>query len=233
MEDHGRIDQMIGRFQTIINNLSLHRQWRSYVTALKAFNDLEKLPKKEFLCTLKGKSIALKAQRAKKGLSSKAFKVEESMKIHSMWKHKGRSRWKNNSRKYTKKVKDKSQVVCYKCKKPGHFKYECPSLEKEKEKKRKDEEAKLCMMTDTASEDEDNKEFVNGYENLKKILKHKRHPYDKIGVGCDKKKDLKKDKSNSHCLNYGNFGNLSYDCREHPKGSSKQTRTNKKGPKRI
>ncbi|RDX76422.1 hypothetical protein CR513_43582, partial [Mucuna pruriens] len=76
-------------------------------------------------------------------------------------------------------------------------------------------------------------EFANVSENLKNILKHKRHLYDKTSIGYDKKKDLKKDKSNSHCLNYGGFGYLSYDCRNCPKGSSKPTRTNKKVPKRI
>ncbi|RDX91475.1 hypothetical protein CR513_26540, partial [Mucuna pruriens] len=104
----------------------------------------------------KGKHIALKAQKASKESSSKAFKAKESCeeafdeegsnedelsfisrKIHSMWKNKGGSRWKNNSRRYTKEVKDKSQVVYYKCKKPRHVRSECPSLEKEKGKEKK------------------------------------------------------------------------------------------------
>ncbi|RDX91474.1 hypothetical protein CR513_26539, partial [Mucuna pruriens] len=75
--------------------------------------------------------------------------------------------------------------------------------------------------------------FVNGSENLKKILKHKRHPYDKTSIGYDKKSDLKKDKFTSHCLNNGRFKHFSNDCRDHPKGLSKPTRTNKKRPKRI
>jgi len=28
-------------------------------------------------------------------------------------------------------------MICYKCKKPGHFKLECPGLEKPKDKKKK------------------------------------------------------------------------------------------------
>ncbi|RDX97787.1 hypothetical protein CR513_19407, partial [Mucuna pruriens] len=75
--------------------------------------------------------------------------------------------------------------------------------------------------------------FVNGSENLKKILKHKRHPYDKSSISYDKKKDLKKNMSISHCLNCGRFGDLSYDCIDHLKGLSKPSRTNKKRPKRI
>ncbi|RDY14299.1 hypothetical protein CR513_00650, partial [Mucuna pruriens] len=50
MEDHESVDQMFGRFQTIINNL---RHWRAQVTTLKAFKDLKKLPMKELLGTLK------------------------------------------------------------------------------------------------------------------------------------------------------------------------------------
>ncbi|RDX62905.1 hypothetical protein CR513_58726, partial [Mucuna pruriens] len=30
--------------------------------------------------------------------------------------------------------------------------------------------------------------FVNGSENLKNILEHKRHPYDKSSIGYDKKR---------------------------------------------
>ncbi|RDX94968.1 hypothetical protein CR513_22579, partial [Mucuna pruriens] len=54
-----------------------------------------------------------------------------------MWKNKGRSKRKNYYKKFTKETKDKSQMVCYECKKPRHFKSECSSLEKEKEKKKK------------------------------------------------------------------------------------------------
>ncbi|RDX64516.1 hypothetical protein CR513_56927, partial [Mucuna pruriens] len=60
-----------------------------------------------------------------------------------------------------------------------------------------------------------------------------RHPRDKIGLGFDKKKEIKRDKSNVHYLNYRKFGHMSYDCRERPKGPSKHYRTNKKGPNRI
>ncbi|RDX70583.1 hypothetical protein CR513_50161, partial [Mucuna pruriens] len=56
--------------------------------------------------------------------------------------------------------------------------------------------------------------FVNGFENLKKILNHKIHPYDKFDISYDKKNNLKKDKSTSHYLNYGRFGHISYDYRE-------------------
>ncbi|RDX80025.1 hypothetical protein CR513_39473, partial [Mucuna pruriens] len=93
------------------------------------------------------------------------------------------SRWKNNNKKYTKEAKDKTQVVCYECKKSRHFKSECPSLEKENKKEKKkpfikkkktlmttwkdldlssskdeNEEANICSMANTTFDDEDDKE---------------------------------------------------------------------------
>ncbi|RDX67553.1 hypothetical protein CR513_53552, partial [Mucuna pruriens] len=131
------------------------------MTTLKASKDLKKLSMEELLGTLKvqkmeiiedegqrkGKSIALKAQKTQKGSSSKAFKAEESCEVTSdedyfdedklsfisrKIHYKKGSRWKNNNMKHTKEGKDKTQVVCYECKKLGHFKSECPSLDKEK-----------------------------------------------------------------------------------------------------
>ncbi|RDX80765.1 hypothetical protein CR513_38641, partial [Mucuna pruriens] len=135
-----------------------------------------------------------------------------SRKIQSMWKHNKGSRWKNNFKKHTKETKDKMQVMSYECKKPEHFKSECPNLGKEEEKEKKkpfikkkkslmatwedldlsssedgDEEANLCLMVDTTLEDEDDEKF----------------------------------------------GRRSYDCRKRPKGSSKPSRTNPKGPKKF
>ncbi|RDY06939.1 hypothetical protein CR513_09012, partial [Mucuna pruriens] len=163
MEGNETIDIMFGRFRTIINNLrslgktydnynhitkilrSLSRRWRPQVIALRASKGLKKLPMEELLVTLK----------APKGSTSKAFKAKESCgntsdedcydedqlfisrKIQSMWKHKRRLKWKNNFRKHTKEMKDKMQVVCYKCKKPGYFKFKFPNLEKEEEKEKK------------------------------------------------------------------------------------------------
>ncbi|RDX79548.1 hypothetical protein CR513_40012, partial [Mucuna pruriens] len=67
---------------------------------------------------------------------------------------------------YTKKVKDKSQVVCYECKKPGHFKSKSPSLEKDKgEKKKPFYKKKKCLMAiwedlDLSSLEEEDEEVM-------------------------------------------------------------------------
>ncbi|RDX80228.1 hypothetical protein CR513_39250, partial [Mucuna pruriens] len=121
--------------------ISLSRRWRPQDTTLRASKDLKKFPMEELLGMLKvhemelnedkgqqkGKSITLKAHKAPKGSTSKAFKAEESCrntldedcfdkdelsfisrKIQSMWKHKRELRWKNNFKKHTKEMKDKT-----------------------------------------------------------------------------------------------------------------------------
>ncbi|RDX91267.1 hypothetical protein CR513_26783, partial [Mucuna pruriens] len=74
--------------------------------------------------------------------------------------------------------------------------------------------------------------FVNDTKNLNKLLKYIRRPHDKLGLGFEKDKELK-EKPNIHCLNHRNFGCRFYDYIVHPKGSSKSSRTNPKGPKKI
>ncbi|RDX76425.1 hypothetical protein CR513_43585, partial [Mucuna pruriens] len=59
--------------------------------------------------------------------------------------------------------------------------------------------------------------FVIGSENLKKLLKYNRHPHNKFGLGFDKKKEIKKNKSNVHYLNCRKFGHMFYDYKECPK----------------
>ncbi|RDY01599.1 hypothetical protein CR513_15059, partial [Mucuna pruriens] len=74
MEDHESIDQMFGRFQTIINNL---RQWRSQVITLEASKDLKKFHVEEIIGTLK--FIALNDEKTHIGSSSKPSKLMSLM----------------------------------------------------------------------------------------------------------------------------------------------------------
>ncbi|RDX98141.1 hypothetical protein CR513_18992, partial [Mucuna pruriens] len=174
MEDHKSIDQMFGRFHTIVNNLrslgktydnydhitkilqSFHRQWRPQVTTLMPSKDLKKFLIEELLSTLKKENDGIKKE--------------------------------NESLKEIKEIIDLTQSLA---------------------------------------------KVFNGSKHLKMILMCKRHPYDKYDIGHDKKKDLKKDISTSHCLNCGKFRHLSYDYRDRPKGLSKLSKIGKKGPKRI
>lgn len=108
----------------------------------------------------KKKSITLKAQKPSRRSFAKAFKVEEPMEefnneedlnneeeeeefsfisknIQSMWKKKRNTHFRGRHIGFTSinEHKDKNKeglVICYECKKPKHFKYECPNLEKSK-----------------------------------------------------------------------------------------------------
>ncbi|RDX68878.1 hypothetical protein CR513_52073, partial [Mucuna pruriens] len=145
---------------------SFPRQWRPQVTTLRASKDLKKVLMEELVGTLKVYEIELnKANNKKKGSSYplkhkiliKAYRPKPSKQKSLVKKpqkkkvlmrmnflhlkkdslHKRGSKWKKNTKKCTKETKDNSQVVYYECKKLGHFKLECPSLEKEKEKAKK------------------------------------------------------------------------------------------------
>ncbi|RDY10286.1 hypothetical protein CR513_05226, partial [Mucuna pruriens] len=139
-EDNETIDLMFGRFQTIINNLrSLGKTYENYDHITKIL-----------------KSLASKAFKAEKSygdtLDVDCFDEDElffiSRKIQSLLKHKRGSRWKNNVKKHTKETKDKMQVMCYECKKLGHFKSECPNLQKEKEKEKRSTRRKVSWLAE-------------------------------------------------------------------------------------
>ncbi|RDX58410.1 hypothetical protein CR513_62276, partial [Mucuna pruriens] len=231
----------------------------------RASKDLKKLLVEELLGTLKvheieinndegqrkGKSIALKAQKALKGSSSKAFKVEESCEKAFEEEGSDEDEISFLSRKIHSIQRQKLNGG-YECKKPGHFKYEYPNLEKEKGKDKKkpffkkkkglmttwedldlssfeeedeevNKEVNICLMekkmmkilregkiedlskVNTSKVDEQLQEevidtrqslakFINRYKNLEKILKHKKHPYDKFGIEYDKKKGFQERK---------------------------------------
>nr|KYP54685.1 hypothetical protein KK1_000880 [Cajanus cajan]KYP54689.1 hypothetical protein KK1_000884 [Cajanus cajan]KYP54693.1 hypothetical protein KK1_000889 [Cajanus cajan] len=135
MEENESIQTMFGRFQTITNELSflgrtydnfdhidkllrsLPRKWRPRVTALRASKNLEKLSLEELIGLLKVHELELQQDGARR--------KQKSIALRSHW------------RKFNKTPRDKVQPICFECKKPGHYKTECPELEKEKEKEKK------------------------------------------------------------------------------------------------
>ena len=135
----------------------------------------------------KEKFIALKA---KKPSSSKSLKAEESSedansaddesnsdedelslisrKIQHLWKKKRGFRGRQFNKRFVKDKpdqKDKSAPVCFECKKPGHFKADCPDL---KDKKKPDKRRKGLMvswddldLSSSEEEQEDHQETAN------------------------------------------------------------------------
>ena len=67
-----------------------------------------------------------------------------------MWKKRNELDWKGSKKPYReRKDKDKSSIICYKCKKSRHFKSKCPNLDKIDHKKRyfKPKDKKVLMST--------------------------------------------------------------------------------------
>ncbi|RDX62644.1 hypothetical protein CR513_59001, partial [Mucuna pruriens] len=171
MEDHKSIDQMFERFQTIINNLrSLGKTYDDYDHIMKILvsKDLKKLSMEEFLGMLKvheielnedegkikGKSIAVKAQRLIKALHPNPSKHNSLMKKPqkknilmrmNFFSSQERSTPCGNKREDLMEEQHQEKL--------RHFKSECPSLEKEKEKEKKKSSSKKKKGLMTTWED--------------------------------------------------------------------------------
>src|SRR3954469_17785174 len=126
----------------------------------------------------KGKSIALKSNIKK---CTNAFQAKEedpeeseseeedelsmiSRRVNQLWKSKQRKfRGFRSSKRFEHgessddRRSDKKKVMCYECNEPGHFKNECPKLQKENPKK-KFHKKKGLMATWDESEDESDSE---------------------------------------------------------------------------
>src|SRR4051812_25178881 len=124
----------------------------------------------------KGKSIALKYNYKK---CTKAFQAEEqdseeseskeedelsmiSRRVNRLWKSKHR-KFKNfrSSKKLEKgessgsRRSDKKKVTCYECNMPGHYKNECPKLQKENPKKKFHKKKGLMATWDDSESESD------------------------------------------------------------------------------
>src|SRR3954466_2775888 len=126
----------------------------------------------------KGKSIALKSNIKK---CTNAFQAKEedpeeseseeedelsliSRRLNQLWKNKQRKfRGVRSSKKFERgessddRRSDKKKVMCYECNEPGHYRSECPNLQKENPKK-KFHKKKGLMATWDESEDESDSE---------------------------------------------------------------------------
>src|SRR4051812_30682310 len=127
----------------------------------------------------KGKSIALKSNIMK---CTNAFQAREedpeeseseeedelsliSRRLNQLWKNKQRKfRGVRSSKKFEHGESsddrrfDKKKVMCYECNEPGHFKNECPKLQKENLKKKFHKKKGLMATWDESEDDTDSED---------------------------------------------------------------------------
>src|SRR3954462_827116 len=127
----------------------------------------------------KGKSIALKSNIKK---CTNAFQAREedpeeseseeedelsliSRRVNQLWKSKQRKfRGVRSSKKFEQgessgdRRSDKKKAVCYECNEPGHFKNECPKLQKENPKKKFHKKKGLMATWDESEDDSDSED---------------------------------------------------------------------------
>ena len=123
----------------------------------------------------KKKSIALKAQEEKVVEEVKLSNMEDDIALITkrmqkfMMKNKFGGKTYNKRSNYKKEGPSKEEkenregakeVTCYKCKKPGHIKYDCPLYKAKKEKR------KAMMATWSQSEDSSDDESENEFANM-------------------------------------------------------------------
>ncbi|XP_038974886.1 uncharacterized protein LOC120106086 [Phoenix dactylifera] len=167
---------------------SLPRTWEAKVTAIQEAKDLSILPLEELLGSLmtheltmnqhledesqKRKGIAFKASTQKECNESSDEGEDESenddialfAKKFSKFMRRRKMNFKRNpitrSEAEKDKEKGKDSLVCYECKRPGHFRLDCPLLKKSQKKTKK---AFVAMWgdSDESSSEEEPQEVAN------------------------------------------------------------------------
>ena len=170
---------------------SLPSKWHTKVTAIQEAKDLTKLPMEELIGSLmtyeinlakklqegedkKKKSIALKAITKEEEKPSEedddlAFITRKLNKYMRSERFRGRkftsrrdpSKKESSSHGDKEKWEDKRDLVCFKCKKPGHIKYDCPLYKSEAKRRMKKTMMATCSESEESFEEEKEKEVAN------------------------------------------------------------------------
>ncbi|KAL5571206.1 hypothetical protein UlMin_020803 [Ulmus minor] len=155
---------------------SLPKQWEAKVTAIQEAKDLSKLPLNELIGSLMTHEITMnqnledlvKTEKEKNLAFSSSTSYDDVEKDIAFLAKKFKNYLKHdrkNRRKWMKEIDEHpkpSEVVCYECNKPGHYKSECPQRKQGRKKAMmatwddsdssdsesdKDECANVCFMT--------------------------------------------------------------------------------------
>ncbi|KAL5556374.1 hypothetical protein UlMin_038610 [Ulmus minor] len=155
---------------------SLPKQWEAKVTAIQEAKDLSKLPLDELISSLMTHEIIMnqnledvvKTEKEKNLAFSSSTSYDDVEKDIAFLAKKFKNYLKHdrkNRRNLMKEINEHpkpSEVVCYECNKPGHYKFECPQRKQGRKKAMmatwddsdssdsesyKDERANVCFMT--------------------------------------------------------------------------------------
>lgn len=163
MKPHESIKDMFTRFTDIINGLKalgktyanteqvrkilrcLPKSWEAKVTAIQESKDLRVLPLEELLGSLMTYEMELKRdddeEKEKKNLALKSVRDNESQESdddeYVLLAKKMKQFLKYNGRKGKREEPSQKEIICYKCKKPGHVRSDCPMRKKNSKKYKK------------------------------------------------------------------------------------------------
>ncbi|KAH9659186.1 Integrase catalytic domain-containing protein [Citrus sinensis] len=128
---------------------SLSKEWRPKRTAIEEAKNLNTLPIDDLISSLisyeedltaekrheeKKKSITLKALKHESDEESELDDEEMAMLIRRFRKFYKKTSERRKFRNFKNQKEKKESITCYKCKKPGHIRSECPLLNKLKKK---------------------------------------------------------------------------------------------------
>ncbi|GAV66716.1 zf-CCHC domain-containing protein/UBN2 domain-containing protein [Cephalotus follicularis] len=166
MHDNESISDMFTRFTTIINSLKILANliitmnfWTPKVTAIEEAKDLSTLPLEQLLGSLMTHETTMKNHenmevKKKKAIAFKVSKEDSESEedgdvalITSQFKRflknqRGKKNFKKNYLQDEEPSK-REEPTCYECKKPGHFKNECPNLKKKEQFKKSHQNAHI------------------------------------------------------------------------------------------
>ncbi|RVX02236.1 hypothetical protein CK203_028292 [Vitis vinifera] len=151
----------------------LPSKWHTKVTAIQEAKDLTKLPMEELLRSLMTYEISLTKQlQESENKKKKSIALKATTKDEEDVEEKKPSEEDDDLALITRKLnkymrgqkekwEEKGDLICFKCKKPGHIKYDCPLYKIEAKRRMKKAMMATWSESEESSEEEKEKEVAN------------------------------------------------------------------------